>query len=215
MTIRQTPFSKSETKRMGEIISPFGAIGRVFLWGLVVTVTALWAKNINRLTGGLAWWPIAALLSGAGTYWLGVRMSGGRALRSKVRQDLQHGMAEEREFQLTDAVMFPEMEDEGPVVFLLSEGRVYCLSGQEVSRLLSGGLIGSKVVEHVAPISQIVLARKTRGTKIPLREAEMSFADSAIYHPDWLRDHVVAVSLAWDDVLAALARGTAGIQKGC
>jgi hypothetical protein len=213
MTIRQTPFSKSETKRLGEIMSPFGAIVRALLWVLVVIFAALWAKNINRLTGGLTWWPIPALLAGAGSYWLGVRMSGGRALRSKVRQDLQHGMAEEREFQLTDACMFPEVEDEGPVVFLLSGGRVYCLSGQEVSRQVSGGLIGSKVVEHVAPISKVVLSRKARGNKIPLREAEMSFDDSAVYDRAWLRDHVVEVPLAWDEVLAALVRGTAGIQQ--
>lgn len=129
-------------------MSPAAKATRAVLWLLVVSVAAWVSWNINQKTGEAVWWPAPAVVVGFVAYLLGRRMSGGRGLRAQVQRDIANGEAEERVFEITSAIVFPEIEDEGAVVFFLSGERVYCLSGQRVSRVVRDDTMASQQVQE-------------------------------------------------------------------
>jgi hypothetical protein len=177
MTSRNRPLSKSERQELARFVSPAAKVTRAVLWLLVVAIVALvlvsW--NINQKTGEIVWWPVSVIAAGIAVYLIGIRMSGGSGLRAQVQNDLKNGEAEERFFEMKAAAIFPEIEDEGPVVFLLSGERVYCLSGQRVSRLVRDHTMASQLVESLAPASRRVLGLQTRGERLTLQKADLPF----------------------------------------
>ena len=206
MNALNRPLSKSEREELARIVSPASKVTRAVLWLLFVAVAALVPWNINQKTGGATWWPLPAAVVGLLAYFVGGRMSGGRGLRSQVQDDLRKGEAEERLFEITAAAFFPEVEDEGPVVFLLSGDSVYCLSGQRVGRLVRDGTMASQLVESLAPVSRRVLGLRSRGERLTLQRAEVTFAQSEIFGAVSLRPFVAEVSLSWAAVVAALKK---------
>lgn len=204
MNALNRPLSKSERDELARIVSPTAKITRAVLWLLVVAPAALVSWNINQKTGGAAWWPAPAAVVGLLAYFVGSRMSGGRGLRAQVQDDLRNGEVEERVIEVTAAAIFPEIEDEGAVVFLLSGERVFCLSGQRVCRVVRDDVMASRLIECLAPASRRVLGLQARGERLALQKAELPFGQSVIFNPAYLRPFVVEVSLPWASVVAAL-----------
>jgi hypothetical protein len=68
------------------------------------------------------------------------RWTGGRELRRRIRQDLAANAAVVHHVRVRDALVFDEQEDEGPIVFVLTDtDETLVFTGQDLSRDVARG----------------------------------------------------------------------------
>lgn len=137
MQSREEPLTKRERDELQGYVS-----WTTYAFGAVLFIAAVAAF------GGLCWrvqrwlalpgphWLLPTLVAGVFLYVRSGRWTGGRAFRDRVRLDLQASIALVHHISLQDAIVFEEMEDEGPIVFVLTdEGETLVFLGQELSHV--------------------------------------------------------------------------------
>jgi hypothetical protein len=85
-------------------------------------------------------WLLPAGLAGLFLYVRSRRWTGGRELRERLRRDLAANAALVHHIRTRDAILFDEREDEGPIVFVLTDtGETLVFLGQDLSRDVARG----------------------------------------------------------------------------
>ena len=91
-----------------------------------------------------------------------------RQLRERITQDLAANIAQVHRVRVRDAVVFEEQEDEGPVVFVLTEeGDTVVFLGQEFARKLSRGFPWRQFEIRETPHSRRFLGLTRIGDAFP------------------------------------------------
>lgn len=105
----------------------------VVLVGWVARLVQAFVAQAVGLEVDLPFWLMPTFLFGAFLYVRGAKWTGGRTLRSEVRRDLERGEVARHFVRVVEALEAPEVEDEGPVFFVLEEGgTTLFFSGQEM-----------------------------------------------------------------------------------
>jgi hypothetical protein len=102
--------------------------------------------------GGLSWriqrwtplsapfWLLPTIAVAIALYVRSKRWTGGRDLREDIRADLRANSARVYHVQVRDAIVFEEQEDEGPIVFVLTDGgETLVFTGQDLARQVARG----------------------------------------------------------------------------
>ena len=115
--------------RVGMFLFAVGAAG----WLLRTLQRAVLA--VSEGAAGAPFWLVPALAFAGFLYIRGSRWTGGREFRGRVRRDLARGEITLRRIQVVQALEAPEVEDEGPVFFLVeADGATMFFAGQEMAR---------------------------------------------------------------------------------
>ena len=141
MQSREEPLTKRERAELQGYLSWSGVVTRAALFVLAVAAVAALFWRVRQ------WFPIFApvwllppLAFAVFLYTRARRWSGGRALRDLIRRDLEENRALVHHVTVRDAIVFEEGEDEGPIVFVLTEEtETLVFSGQELSRHVERG----------------------------------------------------------------------------
>jgi hypothetical protein len=85
-------------------------------------------------------WLLPTAAAGLVLYVRARRWTGGRELRRRIRHDLAANAAVVHLIRVRDAIVFDEQEDEGPIVFLLTDtDETLVFTGQDLSRDVARG----------------------------------------------------------------------------
>jgi len=198
MEIRRRPLLKKERQELEGIVSLSTTIGRAVLFLVAVGLLAYFSRGLNRLTPAFTWWPYATAAAAVGIFVFAKHGTGGPELRRQIRQDLAGGEIEERVYTLDFAIVYPEVEDEGPVWLFREGSKTYCLSGQQVDRLARDGQPRSTLIATVAPASGRLLKLKVTGEKPPIHVSPTPFHASPGYDPGFLEEALQEVSADLD-----------------
>jgi hypothetical protein len=132
------------------------------------------------------------------------RFTGGSDLRGRIRKDLRQGEVEDRVFNLRHVVVFPEAEDEGPILFFRDGPKVYVLSGQRMTRLAKDGLPRENVVVSIAPISERIVGLKSGGAKTDALVSNVPFSKSTFFDKKVFSKPLTEVAVDWDKLVASV-----------
>jgi hypothetical protein len=138
---RNEPLTKRERNELQGYVSAGASVSRAVLF--LITVGAV-AGLSWRVQQGFAatkpFWMLPTLLVAIVLYFRARRWTGGRELRDEFKRDLESNSAVVHRIQVRDAIVFEEQEDEGPVVFVLTEtGETVVFVGQDLARQMSRG----------------------------------------------------------------------------
>ena len=115
--------------------------GRALLFILALVAVGVVCKRVQQrlqLPGPL--WLLPTIAAGLFLYVRSRRWTGGHELRRQIRLDLEANAAVVHHVQVQDAILFEEREDEGPIVFLLTDtNETLVFTGQELSRDVARG----------------------------------------------------------------------------
>ena len=125
-------------------------------------------------------WLVPTLAFGAFLYMRGSRWTGGREFRGRVAGDLARGEIVLHRIKVVEAVEAPEVEDEGPVFFVLeSDGATLFFAGQEMARQKTRGFPWTEFEISESPDSGHFFRLKPLGgsfepvpTRAPLESSE-------------------------------------------
>jgi len=131
------PFTKQQRKELRGYVTPGIALFRaaVFLGVVVVVGWLLRSAHgaVSRRYTAVshdAWWLLPVVIFAVALYVRAGRWTGGRALRTAIRKDLETGNAAIRRVVAVDAIEIEEQEDEGPGFFILTDdGATMLFSG--------------------------------------------------------------------------------------
>jgi nitrate reductase NapE component len=135
MHSREEPLTKREqTELQGYVSWKTFAFGAVLFVAAVAAFGALCWRVQQWLAPSGPHWLLPTLVAGVFLYIRSGRWTGGRAFRNLIRLDLQANTALVHHIRVQDAIVFEELEDEGPIVFVLTEdGETLVFLGQELS----------------------------------------------------------------------------------
>jgi hypothetical protein len=191
------PLTKRERAELQGYVSRGTTIGRAVLF--LVAVAAVGGVSW-RVQQGLSitqpFWLLPPILFGIFLYRRADRWTGGPELRERITQDLAANIAQVHRVRVRDAVVFEEQEDEGPVVFVLTEeGDTVVFLGQEFARKLSRGFPWRQFEIRETPHSRRFLGLTRIGDAFPAekkpllsRERYKEFGLDVISH--WGRLHI-------------------------
>jgi hypothetical protein len=183
ISIRQRPLTPQERSDIRQLRSRRELL-RAFVSEagcvtLLLLAPALWVLNQLGLDG---WRPLAAglaLIIGSG-----LALKHGLRMRETVpsgvayRKDLQGGLAEERTYEVSDAIKVEEYEDLGPNYYLkLTSGQILFLSGQYLYEPEEGNRFPcTRVRRTVAPHSSTLLGFECLGNYFAPSSTRPAFA---------------------------------------
>ena len=141
MQTRNEPLTKRERTELQGYVSTGASAGRTVLFLIAVAAVAgvSWRVQQGFATSKPVWL-LPTLLFAVFIYFRAKRWTGGRELRDAFKGDLESNSARVHRIKVRDAIVFQEQEDEGPVVFVLTDtGETVVFVGQELARQLSRG----------------------------------------------------------------------------
>lgn len=141
MQTRKEPLTKRERTELKGYVSTGASAGRTVLFLIAVAAVAgvSWRVQQGFATSKPVWL-LPTLLFAIFIYVRASRWTGGRELRDQLKQDLDSNSVLVHRIQVRDAIVFEEQEDEGPVVFVLTEtGETVVFLGQDLARESSRG----------------------------------------------------------------------------
>ena len=206
MMVRQRPLTEAERKTLSGIVS----------WPVFLLFAAFWLAFapwlLMKLIIGLFWLFGMMEHLPASFYlflfpWLASAWRFRRSWlrRRPYRDDLRGGVAKETVHELREAIVFPEYEDEGPVIFFRNEDGIFRLCGQELARLENGGFVYEQLIESVAPASGLLLGLRVAGGMMPARTGHCCFTDTPLGKEkriDLIRTHVLPVTeTTWTEIV--------------
>jgi hypothetical protein len=165
----EEPLTRRERADLQGYVSRGTSVGRAILFLIAVAIVAGITRRIQQsLTVTQPLWLLASLLFAVFLYRRAGRWTGGRELRDLVTKDLAGNVARVHHVRVRDAVVFEEQEDEGPVVFVLTEeGDTVVFLGQEFTRKLSRGFPWSEFRVRETPHSRRFLGVDRKGDAFP------------------------------------------------
>ena len=164
-----------ERRELEALIAPSTMALRAGLFVLVVVVLGWMLRGVQSWIGvavgfpiTLPFWLALTLAFAAFLYVRSGRWTGGRELRSQVRRDLGRGEVSQHRVRVVEALEAPEVEDEGPVFFVLDEdGTTLFFAGQEIARYKGRGFPWSEFEIHETPESRRFLRIKALSGSVP------------------------------------------------
>ena len=141
MRSRQEPLTRRERQELQGYVSWGPVVTRAILF---VAALAIVGAVCRRVQQGLQLpeplWLAPTMAAGLVLYATARRWTGGRELRQRLRRDLAGNVAVVHRVQARDAIVFDEQEDEGPIVFVLTDtGETLVFVGQDLSRDVARG----------------------------------------------------------------------------
>lgn len=176
MTARQ----RSELQ---SVVSPVTSVARVGLYFVAVGLVGLVLRGLQASFGlktEIPFWMVPTLILGGLLYVRGGRWTGGPELRGKIRQDLERGEVIHHRVRVVDALEAPEVEDEGPVFFLVEEdGATLFFAGQELARYKRRGFPWAEFEIIISPVTgQFFKLRSLGDSFLEVRQrAPLSFSE--------------------------------------
>ena len=141
MQSREEPLTKRERAELEGYVSRGAVAGRAVLFVLAVAAVGRVSWRIQQsflLPAPL--WLAPTLAVAVVLYVRSRRWTGGRDLRDRIRADLRANSAQVHHFHVRDAIVFDEREDEGPIVFVLTDtDETVVFTGQDLSRHVARG----------------------------------------------------------------------------
>ena len=183
METKRRPMTARERRELGALVSPVTSAARAVLF-LVVLGAVGWVLRSVQIAAtevGFPVWAVVTAALGSALYRRAGRWTGGRELRGRIRDDLSGGEMSVHVIRVAEAVVAPEIEDEGPVVFIRDEdGTVLFFAGQEVGRRRGRGFPWSAFEVSHAPKSQQLIGTRSLGGRFePVRErAPLGWAEA-------------------------------------
>ena len=141
MQTRQEPLTRREREELRGYVSWGPFAGRAILFLVAPAIVGAISRSIQqRLAVPEPLWLLPTGVVGLLLYLRSRRWTGGRELRGRIRQDLATNAAVVRRIQTREAIVFDERQDEGPIVFLLTDtGETLVFLGQDLARDVSRG----------------------------------------------------------------------------
>ena len=169
MHSREEKLTKRERAELSGYVSVSAIVGRAILFLVALAVVGAISR---RLQQGLnlpdPLWLLPTLIIGVWLYIRSGRWTGGGELRRQVREDLEANSAIVHSVKALDAVVFEEAEDEGPIVFLLTDsGQTLVFVGQELSRSVTRGFPWREFEIRESAKSRRFLGLKRLGEPLP------------------------------------------------
>lgn len=166
METTQRAMTTREREELEGLISAWAhlARGALFLGTLVALAWFLRAVQSGLTELAFPIWVVPTVLFGAWLYVRAGRWTGGRHFREQIRLDLERGEMVVRRVRVADAIAAPEVEDEGPVIFVRDEkGAVLFFAGQEFARKRQRGFPWEEFYVSQAPNSGHLLNVRSAG----------------------------------------------------
>jgi hypothetical protein len=165
----EKPLSKRERAELHGYVSASTAGARAVLFILALAVVGAVSRRVQQ------WfdlpdpsWLLPVVLVGVVLYHRSRRWTGGRELRRLIRLDLAAGTALVHTIHARDAVLFEEQEDEGPVVFVLTDtGETLVFVGQDLARDVARGFPWREFAIRETAHSARFLGLERRGDPLP------------------------------------------------
>ena len=141
MQTRTEPLTKRERTELHGYVTWTTAAGRALLFVVALIAVGMVSRRVQQwleLSGPL--WLLPTIAVGLFLYVRSRRWTGGRELRRQIRLDLEANAAVVHHVHAQDAILFEEREDEGPIVFLLTDAnQTLVFIGQDLSRDVARG----------------------------------------------------------------------------
>ena len=141
MQSREEPLTRREREELQGHVSWSPVAARAVLFLVALTLVGLASRAVQRwLHLPEPLWLLPTGVAGVLLYVRSRRWTGGRELRQRIRQDLAANVAIVHHIRTRDAIVFQEREDEGPIVFVLTDaGDTLVFVGQDLSRDVTRG----------------------------------------------------------------------------
>lgn len=155
-----------EREELEGLISASAHLARaaLFLGALLAVGWFLRVIQLGVTELALPIWVVPTVLLGVLLYVRSGRWTGGRDFRERVRQDLERGEMVVRRVRVAESIAAPEVEDEGPVIFVREEnGAVLFFAGQEFARKRQRGFPWEEFDVSQAPNSGHLLNVRSAG----------------------------------------------------
>lgn len=172
-----------ERKELEALVSVWTQGLRATLFLAAVGIVGLLLRAVQA---GLAPLEPPLWAGGAGAFgvWLYAKAgawTGGRRLRRQVRADLRSGTMKVQRFRVIEALEAPEVEDEGPTIFVReADGAVLFFSGQETGRRRHRGFPWTELEVSRAPESGQLFRVRSLGPPFePVQERAPITVDEA------------------------------------
>lgn len=151
-----------ERAELTGLVSAGAIAARAALFVLAVAVVGWVSATLQafgaQLVGSpleLPFWIAPTLAFATFLYVRAGRWTGGRELRNRVRRDLRRGELAHLRVRVVEALEAPEVEDEGPVIFVRTDdGVTLFFSGQELARHKERGFPWREFEVIEAPVSR-------------------------------------------------------------
>ena len=141
MRSREEPLTRRERDELRGYVSWGSVATRTVLFSVALAIVGAACRGIQqwlRLPELL--WVLPTGAVGLLLYLRSRRWTGGRDLRERIRRDLAANAAAVHHVGVSDAIVFDEREDEGPIVFVLTDaGEALVFLGQELARDVARG----------------------------------------------------------------------------
>jgi hypothetical protein len=138
---REEALTRRERAELQGYVSWTAVAGRAVLFALAVGAVGALSWRLQRwLPFSAPLWLLPTLAVAVFLYVRSRHWTGGRDLRNRIRQDLQTNTALVHHIQVREAIVFEEREDEGPIVFVLTDAdETLVFTGQDLSRHVARG----------------------------------------------------------------------------
>ncbi|MDH3208272.1 MAG: hypothetical protein OEO79_16850 [Gemmatimonadota bacterium] len=200
MDTTHRPMTARERAELEGLVShwTYGARATLYVGVLVTLGWFLRTIQMGLIQSAFPLWLLATGGVGLGLYLRAGRWTGGRDLRGRIRADLDGGTMLVRRIRVAEAIEAPEIEDEGPVFFILGEdGSQLFFGGQDFARHRVRGFPWVEFEVSHAPQSEQLLRVRSSGSKFdsvqrraPLtmteaRELGLLESDFGVLSVDW------------------------------
>lgn len=141
MQSREEPLTKRERRELQGYLSWTTVAGRAVLFLVALAILGAACRRLQQwLQLPDLLWLLPTSAMGLLLYVRARRWTGGRELRRRIRQDLAANAAAVHHIRVRDAIVFDEQEDEGPIVFVLTDtDETLVFTGQDLSRDVARG----------------------------------------------------------------------------
>jgi hypothetical protein len=138
---RREPLTKRERSELHGYVNWTAVAGRAVLFVVALVVVGAVCRGVQRwLQLPRLSWLLPTIAVGLFLYVRARRWTGGRELRSEIRLDLEANAAVVHHVRVQDAIVFEEREDEGPIVFVLTDtSDTLVFAGQDLARDVARG----------------------------------------------------------------------------
>ena len=141
MQSREEPLTRRERQELEGYVSWGPVVGRALIFLVALAIVGVASRRIQQwLHLPEPLWLLPTGLAGLLLYVRSRRWTGGRELRERIRRDLAANAALVHHIRTREAILFEENEDEGPIVFVLTDtGETLVFLGQDLSRDVARG----------------------------------------------------------------------------
>ena len=169
MESREEPLTKRERAELQGYVSwPAVAVRALSFIVAVGAIAALSRRAQHWLGLPEPLWLLPAGLLAVLLYGRSRRWTGGRELRDRIQRDLEANTALVHYIRVHDAIIFEEREDEGPIVFVLTDaGETLAFTGQDLSRHVARGFPWREFEIRESATSRRFLRLKRHGEPFP------------------------------------------------